>query len=106
MIEFSSIKGSHKEDKGRKFELKLPTAREYLTMGCIDPNDDLGPDRLIKYAVQQRRHIRHKGGYSSPVVHKGYEPVSMHNTYKRILARHPFPLFQGPLVPGIDSYIQ
>ena len=100
-----TIKGSHMQDREKKFDLKLPAAREYLTMGCIDQNDDLGPEHLVKHAVQQRRHIRHKAGYSSPVVYKRYEPVSMKNTFKRILARHPFPLLQGPLVPGIDSVL-
>ena len=100
-----TIKGSHMQDREKKFDLKLPAAREYLNMGCIDQNDDLGPEHLVKHAVQQRRHIRHKAGYSSPVVYKRYEPVSMKNTFKRILARHPFPLLQGPLVPGIDSVL-
>ena len=104
MVEFS-IKGSDVQDRTRKFVLKLPAAREYLTLSCADQNDDLGPEHLIRHAVQQRRHIRHKAGYSSPVVHKGYEPISMHNTHRRILAKHPFPFFQGPLIPGIDSVL-
>ena len=63
-----TIKGSHMQDREKKFDLKLLAAREYHTMGCIDQNDDLGPEHLVKHAVQQRRHIRHKAGYSSPVV--------------------------------------
>ena len=104
MAEYS-IKGSQKQNRARKLILRLPAAREYLTQSCPDQNDDLGPEHLIRFAVQQRRHIRHKAGYSSPVVHKGYEPISMHNTYRRILARHPFPLLQGPLIPGIDTVL-
>ena len=104
MAEFT-IKGSHTQNREKKFDLRLPAAREYLTVGPADKNDALGPEHLIHHAVQQRRHIRHKAGYSSPVVYKRYEPISMHNTYRRILARHPFPLLQGPLIPGIDSVL-
>ena len=104
MVEFT-IKGSHIQNREKKFDLRLPAAREYLTVGPADKNDALGPEHLIHHAVQQRRHIRHKAGYSSPVVYKRYEPISMHNTYRRILARHPFPLLQGPLIPGIDSVL-
>lgn len=100
-----SIKGSHIQDRERKFFMRLPAAREYLTMGCTDQNDELGPENLIRYAVRQKRHIRHKGGYTSPVVYKRCEPVSMHNTYRRILKRYPFPLLQGPLIPGIDTVL-
>ena len=80
MAEFT-IKGSHTQNREKKFDLRLPAAREYLTVGPADKNDALGPEHLIHHAVQQRRHIRHKAGYSSPVVYKRYDPISMHNTY-------------------------
>ena len=96
------IQGCRIENQG-KHELKLPAARKYKIITPRGEADILEPAKLIRHAVQMRKQSRHKRGLSSPVVIRGYEPVDMYNSYDKILARHPFPFFQGPLIVELDK---
>ena len=86
------IKGCHTQNSNG-------ASREYKIV-----NYDLQDShKLIKQAVMSRKEINHKRGQSRPVVHKGYEPISMSNSIHKILASHPFPYLQGPLIVQLDS---
>ena len=100
MADFS-LKGSFLENSDRGLKLKLPSARSYQIVPFETESDNLKPGLFLKQAVRMRRD-NHKWGYSRPTVLRGYQEVNMHNTLQRILSRHPFPLFQGPLILHLD----
>ena len=101
MADFS-LKGSFLENSDRILKLKLPSARSYQIVPFETEFDNLKPGKFIKQAVKMRGD-KYKWGYSRPtIILKGYQEVNMHNTLQRILSRHPFPLFQGPLILHLD----
>ena len=101
-MEDFKIQGYHVEMRGRQLELKLPSARDHIFTNVEKEEDNLSPAKLIKQAVEMRKSWKWKRSYNKAVVHKGYEPVVMQNSFKKILARHPFPLLQGPLILQLD----
>ena len=96
------LNGAHSDNSDRKLKLKLPSARRHQIISFESRDDKFKPGMFIKQAVRKRKHKNLKWAYSRPTVLKRHEEVSMHNTLQRILSKHPFLLFQGPLILHLD----
>ena len=96
------VRGFHYQDKSKKFELKLPSARKYKILTVNDTNETLQPAMLIREAVRMRQKTFLKRGHGQPVIYKGYQEVRLHSSLLQILSKHPFPLQQGPFIPHLD----
>ena len=48
------IRGIHFQDKTKKFELKLPSAREYKIVTVSNGDEILKPSLLVREAVKMR----------------------------------------------------
>ena len=95
------LNGYHFQNSKRKYKLKLPSARTHQIVPFQSESNNLKPGKLIKEAVRMRRQINHKYGCTNPYG-LAVDGDMLHNSLQKILARHPFPLFQGPLIPPLD----
>jgi hypothetical protein len=95
-------RGYHFQDKSKKLELQLPSAREYKTLTVDTSSEILQPSLLITKAVRTRQQKFLKRGLSQAVIYRGYEEVQLHNSLLQILSKHPFFLRQGPFIPHLE----
>ena len=93
----------HKD--GEKLKLMLPKARQPIMLTYDEDNVDPKHYRtLINKAVRQRRHVNFKRAHNEAILYFRREPYfkDVHNELHKILAKHKYPLLQGPLVPQLD----
>ena len=87
----------------RKVHLELPSARTYtkLQLGYDVPRDS---NILIQLAANNNN-SRNSAALvqKKPEVYNSFGPVSFKSAYQRILARHPYPYYQGPLFTHLKT---
>ena len=88
------VRGFHYQDKSKKFELKLPSARKYKILTVNDTNETLQPAMLIREAVRMRQKTFLKRGHGQPVIYKGYQCTAH---YCRSFPNIPFLFNRVPL---------
>ena len=99
------IRGVNSENKEKRYKLILPVAREAKTVNYqkdIDENPKF-VRHFLRRMINDRLNVHLKRGQSSLTIYIKYEPIEMHNTLHKILSKHPFPLFQGPLIPHLEK---
>ena len=100
----SIVKGCHFQDRQRKYELQLPSAREYKILTVKNADEILPQSKLIREAVKVRSQTLRKRCHNSPVLfQRNGNAINVRASLHQILAKHPFPLLQGPLIFHLDS---
>ena len=99
------VRGCHFLDRSKILALKLPPARDYKIVTVKNTDEILQPLKLIREAVRMRKRTFLKRGWSPPVIYQGYDSVYLHGSLHQILAKHPFPLRQGPFIPQLACTI-
>ena len=102
--------GRHSEDTDRQFKLNFPVARNPILIEYDEaaPCDPTMRKKFLQKTVQNRRHLFLKRLQNPPIVELriDQDPVYMSNTLHKILARHPFPFYQGPLIIELEKSIR
>ena len=87
----------------RKVHLELPSARTYtkLQLGYDVPRDS---NILIQLAANDDN-SRNSAALvqKKPEVYNSFGPISFKSAFQRILARHPYPYYQGPLFTHLKT---
>ena len=100
------IHGIHVEDENQIFKLNLPKARKPKVVKFDEkcsstPNETR---KLIQQAVNDRRQVFMKRAMHSPTIYiHRYEPLALNNDFRKMLSKHPFPFFQGPVM-SVSSF--
>ena len=96
----SSLYGCDLKDEN-KFYLTLPSARTYTRME-VSYDVPKDPKYLVQTAVSKRR-ISSNLIQNEPEVQSSFGAVSFKSAFQRILAKHPYPFYQGPLIFELEK---
>jgi hypothetical protein len=91
--------------RGAPLYLKIPRAKTFSEIGVKDCEAKTFPEKLILYAVNRRKRPMspYEETHIKPFASVNGEVLKLPKTLQQLLAAHPFPISQGPVVLPLDT---
>ena len=99
------LRGYDIESQEKKFEMQLPLSRKLVIVHYQEDEVEMKRRNfLLRHAVKMRNNVHSKRTNNSTLLeNRNYDLIDCNNEFRQILARHPFPFLQGPLIPQLDN---
>ena len=108
MMEKFTISGKKFSSPYHQSQIMIPTAKKFETIAVKNAESKIYPDELIIEAVKRRKLFDREKDHQchiEPMLYIDKNFVKLPKTLQYLLAPHPFPLSQGPLILPLDLEI-